>query len=124
MANGKPGDNPITDLLDYGGRPFPADVARMVRRLHALRPARLAELGLEPFAWERGEELDRARAWLRQALGEAGDREPLPRLSAVGAVSWRLRLALRRFTRGPLRRWLRPVLRRAAVPHDDPRKPS
>lgn len=110
MANGKPGDSPITDLLMYGGNPFPPDVTRMVRRLHEIRPERLSEIGLQTFAWERGEDLDGARAWLRRALSDAGDREPVPTLAAHVDRWWRVRLALRRFVRGPLRRWLRPLL--------------
>lgn len=112
MANGKPGDSPITDLLACGGHPFPPDVARMIRRLHNLQPGRLSEVGLEAFAWERGEDLDGARAWLRQALRDAGDRKPVPALAAHVDRWWRLRLALRRFVRGPVRRWLRPMLAR------------
>jgi hypothetical protein len=34
--NGKPDDNPITDMLFYGKHPFPADVKAMIRKLHAL----------------------------------------------------------------------------------------
>jgi len=38
MANGKPGDHPITDMLVHGMHPFPADIEQMVRKLLSLNP--------------------------------------------------------------------------------------
>ena len=36
MANGKPGDNPLTDLIVYGVERFPPDIVNMLRRIDTL----------------------------------------------------------------------------------------
>lgn len=72
MPNGKPGDHPITDMLIHGKHPFPPDVEDMIRQLHAINPQLLHSLGIEPFDWEAGKNLDEARAKLRQMLDEHG----------------------------------------------------
>ena len=70
MANGKPGDHAITDMLVHGLHPFPADIERMLRDLLVFNPAfpddgRRFDEQLEWerrfYDWERGERLDEGR---------------------------------------------------------------
>jgi hypothetical protein len=81
MANGKPGDNPLSDLLLHGAHPFPRDVERMLLRIDTLgRQAGRWALGESwPFSprefdWEQGKDLDGARRDLRHLINllEAG----------------------------------------------------
>ncbi len=87
MANGKPGDHPLTDYLSYGKPTLPAPVAALVDQIVAIDSAAFHER-YEPdtfadgtwdkyierngdwFAWERGEKLDEAVAFLQQRLAE------------------------------------------------------
>ncbi len=68
MANGKPGDNPITDMLIHGKHPFPPDIEAMLREIHAIDVEALWSLEWAPFDWEKGEKLDEARERLRAIL--------------------------------------------------------
>jgi hypothetical protein len=68
MPNGKPGDNPLTDMFAHGRHPFPADMEAMLRGLYAVRPGILNELGSEPFEWEGGRNLEAGRERLRRML--------------------------------------------------------
>ncbi|HEV2764963.1 MAG TPA: hypothetical protein VGV38_18415 [Pyrinomonadaceae bacterium] len=70
--NGKTGDHPITDLLLYNMHPFPSDMEEMIRKLHATNPDALHALGLEPFDWEEGKNLEQGRAQLRALLAQHG----------------------------------------------------
>ena len=79
MPNGKPGDNPITDMLCHGLHPFPADIERMLRELLSLNPrfpddgrAYLEQVAWVDrfFAWERGSELDEGRKALKEELAK------------------------------------------------------
>jgi hypothetical protein len=81
MVNGKPGDNPLTDLVLHGQHPFPPDIEKMLLRIHALgrRADRWATGENWPFSprefdWERGQDLDGARRDLAHliAMLEAG----------------------------------------------------
>ena len=72
MPNGKPGDNPLTDMFSHGLHPFPADMEEMLRRLDSVRPGILSELGWEPFYWEAGRDLDAGRERLRVMLRHHG----------------------------------------------------
>jgi hypothetical protein len=72
LVNGAPHDHPITDMLLHGMHPFPADIEALIRRVNAIDPQLLAELGAEPFAWEKGEKLDEARATLKALLQRHG----------------------------------------------------
>jgi hypothetical protein len=75
MPNGKPHDNPLTDLLVHGMHPFPPDIEEMIRELHDIDPAILHELGVAPFDWEAGKYLDGARSTLGALLRRhAGDK--------------------------------------------------
>jgi hypothetical protein len=69
MANGKPGDSPISDMLVHGKHPFPTDIEAMIREIAAIDVEALWSLQWEPFDWERGEKLDDARERLRAILG-------------------------------------------------------
>ena len=72
MPNGKVVDHPITDLLIHYKHPFPPDMEEMIRRLHAINPALLDNLELEPFDRERGKNLRQGRKRLRELLAEFG----------------------------------------------------
>jgi hypothetical protein len=73
--NGKPGDNPLTDLVVHGAHPFPDDIEKMLVEIDAIgREQGWWPLGEnwpyspDEFAWERGEDLDRARSLLSHLL--------------------------------------------------------
>lgn len=68
MPNGKIGDNPLSDLTIHKLHPFPKDIEEMILRLNELNPNNLNDLGLLPFDWEKGVNLDKAREILRQKL--------------------------------------------------------
>ena len=75
MPNGKPGDNPLTDLIVHGRHPFPPDVEDLLRRIHDLgRAAGRWPLGenwpfsTREFDWEAGRDLAGARRDLRHLL--------------------------------------------------------
>ncbi len=81
MPNGKPGDNPLSDLIIHGIHPFPHDIEEMLLRIDALgrRPDRwpLGEnwpFSPREFDWERGKDLDGARRVLADLIAtlEAG----------------------------------------------------
>jgi hypothetical protein len=75
MPNGKPGDNPLTDLIVHGQHPFPPDIEDLLLRIETLgRAAGRWPLGenwpFSPreFEWERGHDLDGARRELQRLL--------------------------------------------------------
>lgn len=75
MANGKLGDNPLTDLVVHGQHPFPADIEELLLQIHSLgrRQGRwpLGEnwpFSPREFEWERGSDLDDARRLLSHLL--------------------------------------------------------
>jgi hypothetical protein len=79
--NGKPGDNPLSDLTIHGMHPFPPDVEALLLRVDTLgRGPKRWPLGENwPFSprefdWEAGRDLDEARALLTHliTLLEAG----------------------------------------------------
>jgi hypothetical protein len=81
IVNGKPGDNPLTDLTIYREHPFPPDIEKLLLRIEELgrRDGRwpLGEnwpFSGREFEWERGEDLDGARRDLTRLLSmlEAG----------------------------------------------------
>lgn len=73
MPNGKPGDNPITDMLIHGKHPFPSDIEEMIRRIHAINPGILHDLEWKPFDWEQGKNLEEGREELKRLLIEHGE---------------------------------------------------
>ena len=74
MPNGRQGDHPITDMLDYGEHPFPSDIEDMLRKLHAIDPKLILgwDLAYEPFDWEKGLNLDVGRKQLKELLAAHG----------------------------------------------------
>jgi hypothetical protein len=75
MPNGKPGDNPLTDLVLHGAHPFPRDIERLLLEIHALgRRAGRWPLGenwpfsTREFDWEKGKDLAGAREVLTHLL--------------------------------------------------------
>ena len=75
MPNGKPYDNPLTDLLLYGKHPFPPDIETMLLEVDALgrRPGRwpLGEnwpFSTREFDWEQGRGLEEGRELLARLL--------------------------------------------------------
>ena len=67
---GGPGDHPIGDLIHWGRNPFPADIAEMLRRLHALDPKMRDTFALDAYDWAEGRSLDEGRAKLRAELAK------------------------------------------------------
>jgi hypothetical protein len=75
MPNGKRHDNPLSDMTIHGMHPFPADIEKLLRRIDELgrRPGRwpLGEnwpYSPQEFTWERGENLNQARAVLTSLI--------------------------------------------------------
>ncbi len=68
MPNGRPGDNPLTDLLAHGDHPFPKDIEELILKIYRIKPSALSDLDIEPFQWERGEHLDEGRRILKEKL--------------------------------------------------------
>ena len=75
MPNGRPGDNPLTDLTLHGAHPFPRDIEEMLLRIEALgrRPGRwpLGEnwpFSPREFDWEKGKDLAEARDLLARLI--------------------------------------------------------
>jgi hypothetical protein len=71
MPNGRPGDNPLTDLLVHGKHPFPRDIERLLLQVEALGrgPGRwpLGEnwpYSPREFEWEQGDNLEEGRRLL------------------------------------------------------------
>ena len=71
MPNGKIHDNPITDLLFHRLHPFPRDMEEMIRNLYKIDPSLLNSLGLKPFDWESGKNLDEGRKMPQELLKKA-----------------------------------------------------
>lgn len=81
MPNGKPHDNPLSDLTIHGKHPFPPDIEALLLRIDELgrKPDRWPLGANWPFSvlefdWEQGKGLDEARELLRHfiAMLEAG----------------------------------------------------
>lgn len=75
MPNGKPGDNPLTDLILHGAHPFPHDVEAMLLQIDAMgKKSGRWPLGENwPFSprefdWEKGKHLDEARKLLSHLI--------------------------------------------------------
>ena len=73
--NGKPGDDPLSDLAVYGAHPFPPEIEPLLLRVDELgrAPGRWPLGENWPFspreqAWVRGEDLDEARALLTNLI--------------------------------------------------------
>lgn len=79
MANGKPGDHPVTDMLIYGKHPFPLDMEEMLREVLALDPifpdgkrryVDQVEWERRFFDWAQGKKLKEGREALQEVLAE------------------------------------------------------
>lgn len=73
MSAGGPGDHPLTDLLNYGLHPFPAEVEELIFAIAAITPEALHDTklpGADWWAWARGEGIDAARKQLSSKLKE------------------------------------------------------
>ena len=75
MPNGRPRDNPLSDLTVYGVHPFPPEIEALLLRVDELgrRPGRwpLGEnwpFSPREFSWEQSENLDEARALLTNLI--------------------------------------------------------
>jgi hypothetical protein len=73
--NGKPGDNPLSDLTVHGQHPFPPDIEELLLRIDELGRAEgrwpLGEnwpYSPREFDWEAGKELDGAVIDLTELL--------------------------------------------------------
>lgn len=80
MANGKPGDHPITDMVSYGQHPFPIEIEELVRTAHQLDPYVFNGLDRAPFDWEAGRFIAAAQILLRGLIQHHGDPEVRRRL--------------------------------------------
>ena len=75
MPNGKPGDNPLSDLTIHGKHWFAPDIEQLLLQIDAIgrRPGRrpLGEnwpFSPREFDWVSGKDLDEARRLLRHLL--------------------------------------------------------
>lgn len=73
MAGQKSGGDLLSDMLEHGEHPFPADIEDMIHRLNYLNSEALVELKQEPVFWAAGERLDEGRAMLKALLRKHGD---------------------------------------------------
>lgn len=75
MPNGKPGDNPLSDMILHGAHPFPAETEDLLRKIDTLG----SQVGRHPlgenwpfspdeFRWGKGEDLDEAREVLQHVI--------------------------------------------------------
>ncbi len=87
MANGKPGDHPITDMLIHGKHPFPLDMENSIRQILELAPdfpddgrRYVDQVRWEErfFDWKSGKNIEEGRIALAGALEELrkGHKEP------------------------------------------------
>lgn len=65
MADNRPREHPIRELLLHGEHPFPLDMEEMIQRLHLKAGAITAEIAMDAYDWEHGEQLERGRKKLR-----------------------------------------------------------
>jgi len=72
VPNGKPYDNPLTDLVVHGMHPFPSDIEEMLLEIHEIGNASgrypLGEnwpYSPQEFDWEAGRNLEEAHHLLR-----------------------------------------------------------
>ena len=75
MANGKHGDNPLSDLTIHGKHPFPEEIEDLLQQIQALGRAEgrwpLGEnwpFSPREFDWEQGRGLEEARRDLKHLL--------------------------------------------------------
>jgi hypothetical protein len=54
MPNGRPGDNPLTDLLTHDMHPFSPRLETLIRQLHGLDPSMFGLVQGAEFDWASG----------------------------------------------------------------------
>ena len=91
MPNGRPHDNPISDILIHGMHPFPPELEALVLELEKLDSWIFNELEWEPFEWERGKHLEEARELLEALIRSHGD--PNARREHIAAYRAKTRTA-------------------------------
>ena len=82
MANGKLGDNPLSDMFIHGKHPFPADIEQMIRKLDSLGHIPLDALQWAPFDWNQGRFHAEARKLLKGLIESYGNRGATQKLIA------------------------------------------
>jgi len=82
MANGKLGDNPLSDMFIHDRHPFPPDIEEMIRKLESLGHIPLDALQWAPFDWQQGRFLDEARKLLKGLIDVYGNRSATQKLIA------------------------------------------
>ncbi len=80
MPNGKPHDNPITDIVIHGMHPYPEDLEQLVIELHRMNPGIFNDLEWAPFDWEKGKYLGEARELLKSLISNHGNTNAYKRL--------------------------------------------
>ena len=75
MANGKPGDHPITDLMAHGQHSMPEEIEELIRTLWALRPPNFDphdpvwdDIYHQAFEWEQGRNVNEGKALLESRI--------------------------------------------------------
>lgn len=78
MPNGRPGDNPLTDLLVHGMHAFPPDMEEMIVELHGIDRSIFDDMDVFRMLsdWELSKNLDEGREWLRGQLQKARGQQP------------------------------------------------
>lgn len=67
-------NNPISDFLEHGKHPFPADIEDLIRKIDSIQPSALDGVKADAVAWARGENLEAGKAKLRKILDELGSK--------------------------------------------------
>ncbi|MBS0664274.1 MAG: hypothetical protein JSR48_13495 [Verrucomicrobia bacterium] len=65
-------EHPIRELLLHGKHPFPSDMEAMLLRLNMKPNAITAEIAMDAYDWERGEQLERGRKKLKALCAQNG----------------------------------------------------
>jgi len=73
MPNGKIHDNPITDITVHGLHPLPKEMEELILQIHTINPSAFSNLGWEPFAWEKGENIEEGIRKLKSILSSLTD---------------------------------------------------
>lgn len=73
MPNGKPHDNPISDIIIHGLHPFPEDLEILIKKLYQINSEIFNKLELAPFDWERGKYISEAKILLRKLIEHNGN---------------------------------------------------
>ncbi len=72
MTTERTKEHPIRELLLHGQHPFPKDMEDMILRLNLKPNAITAEIAMDAYDWERGEQLERGRKKLRALCASHG----------------------------------------------------